>query len=159
MPTRLVPYTDAGGARHWVEVESTTAQALDLFDRAMRARERAWRRRVRVATDVRAERERRPRKERSGGTLRGFLNVELETAYRIMSRVENVGNPWEGPRVTFSHLLGESPTWPPPGCVIDREAQGVRRRRGRRLVCAFCAGRRLEPHQCCLGCDRSGQAR
>jgi len=155
MPTKLVPYTDAAGRRHWVEVEADTARALDNFDRAMRKRERAYRAHVRTETDVKIRREVRPRKERSAGRLRGYLNVELETAFRVMNRVDP-GNPWEGPRFSFSHLLGESPTWPGEARIED---QVLWRWDGAAWVCGFCAGRKLEAHQVCLSCDRSGRDR
>jgi hypothetical protein len=152
MPTKLVPYTDAKGLRHWVEVEASAARDLENFDRAMRRREKQHRARLRVETDVKARRDTRPRKERSAGRLRGFLNVELETAYRVMNRID-AGNPWEGARLKFTHLLGESPTWP-VGAIED---QRLWRWDGAGWVCAFCAGVRLESHQYCLGCDRHGR--
>jgi len=153
MPTKLVPYTDAAGRRHWVEVEADTARALDNFDRAMRKRERAYRAHVRTETDVKIRREVRPRKERSAGRLRGYLNVELETAFRVMNRVDP-GNPWEGPRFSFSHLLGESPTWMSGTMNSD---QNVWRDVGGVWVCGFCGGGKLQTHQYCLGCDRCGR--
>jgi hypothetical protein len=171
VPTKLIPWTDARGKRHWVEVEADVARDLDNFDRTMRRREAAYRSKLRTETDVRARREVRPRKERSAGKLRGFLNVELETAYRVMQRAD-AGNPWEGPRYTFSHLLGESPSWPPldaglgvdesgkvvvGSVAIDAETQRVVRWDGERWVCAFCAGQKLEAHQACLSCARTGR--
>lgn len=158
MPTKLIPFTDAQGRRHWVEVEADVARDLDNFDRAMRRRERAYRAKLRTETDVKARREVRPRKERAAGRLKGYLNVELETAYRVMQRTD-AGNPWEGPRYTFSHLLGESPSWPPLDgeAVINEASQTVVRWDGERVVCAFCAGMKLEAHQACLSCARTGR--
>jgi hypothetical protein len=158
VPTKLIPWTDARGKRHWVEVEADVARDLDNFDRTMRRREAAYRSKLRTETDVRARREVRPRKERSAGKLRGFLNVELESAYRIMQRTD-AGNPWEGPRFTFTHLLGESPSWPPLSgdAAIDAQGQQVVRWDGERWVCAFCAGQKLEAHQACLSCARTGR--
>lgn len=158
MLTRLIPTTDAMGRRHWVEVSAETAKALHAFDRAMRRREKLHRARLRVETDVKARRETRPRKERSAGVLKGYLNVEHETAYRVMQRVDP-GNPWEGPRYTFTHLLGESPSWPPLSGdgIVDPESQGVWKWTGQGWACAFCGGAKLEVHQACLSCDRTGR--
>lgn len=153
MPTKLIPYTDAAGRRHWIEVEAETAAALHSFDEVMRRREKQYRQHIRTETDVKARRDRRPRKERSA-RLVGYLNVEHETAYRIANRVDP-GNPWEGPRYTFTHLLGESPTWPGQGVTIH-DQRLWRERRGA-WVCAFCEGKKLEPHQACLGCGSAGR--
>lgn len=149
MPTKLVPYTDAIGRRHWVEVSADVATQLDTFDRAMRKRERRYLAHVRTETDLRAARRHRPRKSRTVAKLTGFLNVELETAYRVFQRLDT-GNPWEGPKYAFTHLIGSSPTWPGPGKLWVETEDGM-------FVCALCRGHPLARHQYCLNCDRSGR--
>jgi hypothetical protein len=62
----------------------------------------------------------------------------------IRSRPSQQGNPWEGPRFTFSVFLGEGRRWPIPKV-------------GRR--CGCCRGSKLESFEYCLVCDRSGMDR
>lgn len=156
MPTKLVPYTDGAGVRHWVEVSASTALALASFDRNMRRREALYRKTIVTETDARATRQRGPSRGRVAPKLVGYLCVENEPAFRAVVRA-SPGNPWEGPRHSFTHLIGEGATWPPAGSSIDPETQGVWRKEGGYLICALCGGAKLERHQACLGCCRTGR--
>jgi hypothetical protein len=65
---------------------------------------------------------------------------------RVAQRPMPLGNPWEGPRFSFTLYLGEHrPGWN-GGEAIDE--------RGR---CGLCHGLWLPPHVYCLSCDRSGR--
>lgn len=51
-----------------------------------------------------------------------------------------VGFSWEGPRLQFTHIIGESRIWSGPPERFE-----------------FCGGADLNPGQLCLCCDRSGK--
>jgi hypothetical protein len=83
--------------------------------------------------------------------------VEPPLKERLLRRPENLvkvadrwaGNPWEGPRLRFSWLVGESRTWAGEPVV---EVNGER-------YCTICWDRWLPGWAYCLGCDRSGRDR
>jgi hypothetical protein len=59
--------------------------------------------------------------------------------------------PFEGPRLSFSWLLGESPTWSGPESVTLYYPEG-------QALCRFCFHlRRMPAYAYCLGCDRAGR--
>src|SRR5215218_10310395 len=65
---------------------------------------------------------------------------------RVEQRPMPLGNPWEGPRFTFSLFLGEHrPGWN-GGVSIDERGN-----------CGICHNHRLPPYVYCLGCDRCGR--
>lgn len=67
---------------------------------------------------------------------------------------EYLGFPWEGPRLSFSLLLGESAVWAGPDSLRLYDETGAPRE------CRFCGSApRLPDYSYCLGCDRSGKDR
>jgi hypothetical protein len=63
-------------------------------------------------------------------------------------------NAWEGPRLGFAWLVGESPTWSGPESVWLWDSERAA------WVCRFCSHlERLPAVAYCLGCDRSGRDR
>ena len=160
MRVKKVPYIDAWGVTRWAELSAESAAILDAFDRNMRRRSRkffATHRLVGNWAETSDDKRRRRQHSRHSRpiALAGFLNVELEPAFRaIYPRC--AAAPWEGARASFTHFVGLGSTWPPPGASIEVETQTVVRRQAGKNVCAFCGGRRLAPHQCCLGCASVG---
>lgn len=157
MPAKRIPTTGADGRRHFVEVAAELALALDTFDRNLRRRDALFRKHHRIRAEPGSmARKGRRRNGKALPPLVGYLNIELEPAFKaVYPRAE--ASPWEGPRHSFTRLIGESVIWPPPGASIDPETGGVLRKEGNHDVCALCGGRRLKPHEVCLGCDRSGR--
>jgi hypothetical protein len=148
MYTKAVPITDANGERVWVEVSAGLAKALASFDRNVRRRNAMFRKHHRLKTGQPARKGVKHNGKRLV-PLVGFLNVENEAAFRaLVPRAE--GAPWEGPRYTFSHLIGEGQTWHGPGSQWRATEDG-------HFVCAGCGGARLAAHQYCLMCDRHGR--
>jgi hypothetical protein len=69
-----------------------------------------------------------------------WLSSELRVYYRNLRTGRVTDSPWCGPRISFDHFIGESRIWHGP-------PNGHR--------CAW-HGKRLEPGEYCLGCDRCG---
>jgi hypothetical protein len=69
-----------------------------------------------------------------------WLSAELHALYRNQRTPRVTDSPWEGPRILFTHFIGESRIWngPPNG-----------------HPCAW-HGKKLGPEEYCLGCDRCG---
>lgn len=57
----------------------------------------------------------------------------------------DLASPWQGPRLSFAWLIGESRTWPGP----PTPKAGAK--------CDFCQGRKLPLYAYCLRCDRCGR--
>lgn len=58
---------------------------------------------------------------------------------------------FEGPRLRFSWLIGESPTWAGPWSLRITAADGS-------IVCRFCGHlAKMPSYAYCLGCDRCGR--
>lgn len=73
------------------------------------------------------------------------LGIGMERRHAAQ-RHTPVGSSWEGPRFTFSLLLGEGrPGWMGGETIDDR---------GR---CGLCHGAKLPPWAYCLACDRCGR--
>jgi|GEM_PF-4775733 len=117
---KLYRYRDQHGVEHELWVEAKTWRGLEAIDRMTRRANAKWAKLHTTFTDL-------PPK------------TEVEQAPVPVSQ----GNPWEGPRYTFSRLVGESRTW------HGRPDKGSR--------CTFCNNSKLEPHEYCLGCDRCGR--
>lgn len=170
--TRLIPYTDDRGVRHWVKVEGPAAAKLEAYDRWARRREKLFRKSHVLATDAKAERRTRPDKDRQAKRLVGFLNYELEAISGATGlRREAPGGPKEGPTATFTWLIGESPTWdgpaarvvtvtvtgPPGAKAVERTEYGVEALGP--ATCRRCRGMgKLPAYALCLDCCRCGNA-
>ena len=60
--------------------------------------------------------------------------------------------PFEGPRLSYSLLLGESPTWSGPESLVLRWDEGQE-------LCRFCHQyAKMPAYAYCLACDRAGRA-
>jgi hypothetical protein len=148
MPRKALSVTGANGERARVEVVADYRLALEVFDRNMRRRDLLYRKHHRTLNGQPARKGIKHNGKRLV-PLVGFLNVENEAAFRaLVPRAE--GSPWEGPRYTFSHLIGEGQTWHGPGSQWRATEDG-------HFVCAGCGGERLAAHQYCLMCDRHGR--
>lgn len=133
-----VEITDADGTVRQVEVPPELAQAIAEID-ARERRDAKRRKREVCCTDLAGK------KRRKGDDEREPLDPEQMSdgvARRVRRRglLERGGNPWEGPRLTFTRFVGESRTWYHPPRKYE-----------------FCHGAPLGEDVYCLDCDRSGK--
>lgn len=151
--TKLIPWTDGGGTRHWVAVEADTARELSNYDRWARERDELFRRNHKITRDpVAYQTKQRARTAAKAIKVVGYLNCELEPASAHL-RLPRGGEPWAGPRFTFTILLGSSLPWWGQDDLWVRDAAGA-------VTCRFCGryGETLPPYAVCLNpeCCRSG---
>lgn len=124
--TATIRYRDARGYLQEIRVTSTMARAIrNVRQQARRADER-WRERHVAMSDMGIDPDRQ--------------------AEKPAQRPSQAGNPWQGPRFSFTAWIGEGRIWhgPPP-------------KKARR--CDFCRGAWLGAQTYCLRCDRSGRDR
>lgn len=124
MQKKLHRYWDSEGVEHELWVPVDLKRELEAIERADRRGEAKWREKHVLMTDLSPE------------------QVAPDRTQPTKTKREDLGNPWEGPRYHFSHLLGESQIWSGP-------------QRGGR--CRICRGGKLDLGCYCLGCDRSGR--
>jgi hypothetical protein len=127
------------------------AYSLERFDRNQRRREKLFKANPALSTDLAG-----PRQTIAGGRLVGFLNYELEPAFQRHDKKVDPGYEWEGPKSSFTSLIGVNDRWDGPASqrveVLDLDGKPAG------SVCVFCGSpARLPPSACCIGCDRTGR--
>lgn len=115
--THTIRYRDAHGFLQTLMVTTAEKRAVDALRRKARRDDARWRERHVTFTD---------------------LGTDLDATEEVVSRPSQQGNPWEGPRFGFAHLIGEGVVW-------ERKGED------------FCHGRKLRLDEYCLGCDRCGR--
>lgn len=124
---KLYRYRDSEGRVHDIWVEARTKTALETIDQYCRRQDRKWEKQHVAMTDLSRD---------------GKVTADAGQATASV-RQSQLGNPWEGPRYSFSHLLGESRTWNGEPFVDG--------------YCKFCHQLPLGEETLCLGCTRSGK--
>jgi hypothetical protein len=126
----------------WIEVKLHVdlAEAIASLDRAFRQREKRQRKREPPFSDVMAGATRR----RGEADLTVSIEDRLTTEDRVVGGMRAGTSAWQGPRITFQHLLGLNLIWPGPGLPG--------------APCLACGGRELAQSQYCVYCDRCGAA-
>jgi predicted Fe-S protein YdhL (DUF1289 family) len=108
------------GSVIWVEMRPETAEIIRRLDESAKRRETRRKAREKTFSEMGMDE----------GKIRG-------------------GNPWEGPRLRFRWLVGESRTW--DGEAVGSWIPGLPQ------FCRICYGAELPAHAYCLGCDRTGR--
>src|SRR4051794_10276428 len=92
--TATIRYRDARGFLQEIRVTSTMARAIRNVRQQARRADEKWRKHHRAMTDL------------------GF--DPRRVAKKPRPRPSQAGNPWQGPRFSFSAWIGEGRIWPGP---------------------------------------------
>lgn len=131
---KTIRYRDRYGNLQELRVSKLVARAYNTIVKNYYNAEKRWERRHIAFRDIGAE-DAKP------------LDVAEDSPDLPINRrkLRSGASQWEGPRLRFDRLLGESTVWDgPPGRDAKRR-------------CEFCHSAPLEPHEYCLGCDKCGR--
>lgn len=122
----VIRYRDANGFLQELKVTSSDARAIRAVRQAARREEIRWKSRHRSFTD---------------------MEIDAGSVAEAPLPTRESGLPWEGPRIRFPWLVGESRTWHGNPIVLIEGS----------WYCSVCWGQWLPEVAYCLGCDATGR--
>lgn len=134
---RLLWYRNSAGRWSSVLVEASTARQIENLARRYRRADSLYRKRHVLLSELSSE---------AGYELRPEeMEKAVENRRKARREHDNIGSVWEGPRIQFAHMIGQTETW--WGEPVEDGH------------CTLCLDEPLPAETLCLGYNRSGEDR